>query len=75
MLLKAEKILTRGDQLIPNMSEDDILKMTRRELAEKITDELFTRGYVKTIIRYEVDTEKGPQVSVLSTVRVYHPDD
>ena len=74
MLLKAEKILTHGDMLI-NASEDDIYRITKTELAEKIIALMFEKNLLKTEIRYSSEFEGRDTVSIRMTVRAYNPDD
>lgn len=74
MLLKAEKILSQKDMVI-NVSEEDIYRISKYELAEKLISAMMEKGLIKTTIVYEQDLEKGPIVRVRSMVRVYNPDD
>ena len=74
MLLRAEKILSQKDILI-NASEDDIYRYAKNDLAEKLISAMMEKGLIKTVIMYEQDMEKGPIVKVMSSVRVYNPDD
>lgn len=74
MLLKAEKILTHDDVLI-NKDTDEIFDMVRRELCEKIIDEMLEKDLIKIQIVDEMHDSFGHIIKVRATTRVYNPDD
>jgi hypothetical protein len=73
-LLQAEKILTHDNTLIC-ASEYEIFNIARRELCEKIIDEMISKGLVKIEVSNKLYDDFGQIVKVRASTRVYNPDD
>ena len=74
MLLKAEKILTR-DNVLMDMSSADMYKIVRRELAEKMIDQILEKDYMKVEVCDEMSDSFGKILKIRASIRVYNPDD
>ena len=71
MLLLAEKIIEQ--RIIDNY---EAIQIVKRELAEKLIDEMMKEDLIKIMITDEgINAEQGTlNTKIRATVRVYHPD-
>lgn len=74
MLLKAAKKLSCGDVLMPDIGNDELIHIAKRELAQKLVEMMYEKDLVRTEIRLEQEAGR-PIVTVTAIVRAYNPDD
>ena len=74
MLLKAVKKLSCGDVMMPGISNDELVHIAKRELAQKLVEMMYEKDLVRTEIRLEQEAGR-PSVTVTAIVRAYNPDD
>lgn len=74
MLLKAERMITRGDMLI-DRSNEEIVRLASGEMSREIIKLMQERKLLKLELFQGQDDVNGHYVKVLMTVRAYHPDD
>lgn len=74
MLLKAVEKLSCGDVLMPAISNDELIHIAKKALAQKLVEMMFEKDLVRTEIRLEQGA--GCQIAtVTAIVRAYNPDD
>ena len=73
MLIKAEKILSRGD-MPENQSEQEIFHSIRNELVQELVNEMMRNGLVKTELFHGKIESFGDYTKVIVSARAYHPD-
>lgn len=74
MLLKVAKKLSCGDVLMPAISNDELIRIAKRELAQKLIEMMYEKDLVRTEIRLEQEAGR-PIVTVTAIVLAYNPDD
>ena len=75
MLLKAERIVSHGDVLSSDKSEQEVFQMVMHTLVEKIVSDMIDKGLVKFETTREVHEDLGAIAKIRATVRAYNPDD
>ena len=74
MLLKAAKKLSFGDVMMPDISNDELIHIAKRELAQKLAEMMYEKDLVRTEIRLEQEAG-GLIVTVTAIVWASNPED
>ena len=74
MLLRAEKIVSHGTDILANVSEEEMFQIVTNELARKILDDYISKGLIKFEIVNGIHDDFDVITRVRGSLRAYHPD-
>lgn len=74
MLLKLNYIVSHEKMIMDNLSEQEMLDLTKKELVKKLAQKIFDEKLVKFEIMQTDFDSFGDYTKITASVRVYHPD-